>query len=188
MDNEFTDMGKELVEQSKEVSTARGIMDELFPYIYVASRRMSLRAISRWLEENKNVKISHVSISKALKDSESYFIKVLEEIVPPARFLADQGEISIETILFDADALDYVIQTKFRQQPEPNDKAGWTLYYEGDTAGYILENCWFNLPEEFRAECKRFGQIINEEDYDEEGFVRLNHNSEASENEVEHAE
>ena len=42
-----------LVEHAKQAdfSAQRGLIDELFPAIFQASKRMSLRAISRWLRD-----------------------------------------------------------------------------------------------------------------------------------------
>ena len=64
-----THIGLKLVGHSKstEFSANRGLVIEMFPFIFEASQRMSARAISRFLKEEQGVKLSYVTITKALE-------------------------------------------------------------------------------------------------------------------------
>lgn len=67
--NEMADIGKELADYAKneaDFSAQRGRIEELFPYIWIASRRMSLRKISEWLEKAKGVSLSANTLSRAM--------------------------------------------------------------------------------------------------------------------------
>lgn len=76
----YKDIGKELLDHSTtEGSNVKGMLEELFPYIYAASERMSTRKISEWLEENHGITISYSSIAKSLQKSEEYIGKAASE-------------------------------------------------------------------------------------------------------------
>src|SRR5258708_36095904 len=99
------ELGCHLVEDSKlneEFSAQRGLINEMFAYVYEASKRMSSRAISRWLNANK-VKLSAATIAKALRNPKPYWEEVLEEIEPAALTFARAHKEDPETILESAD-------------------------------------------------------------------------------------
>jgi hypothetical protein len=58
---------------------------ELFPFIFEASQRMSARAISRFLLEEQGVKLSAVTITKALNDPKKSWNAFFDTIDPSAR-------------------------------------------------------------------------------------------------------
>lgn len=94
---EIKRIGQELVEgaeREEEFSAQRGLVDELFPYIYRASKRMSTRAISRWLKEQQNISLSAVTIAKALRESERYWVAFLDEVEPAAEIVARAHDIA----------------------------------------------------------------------------------------------
>ena len=157
MQSEFADIGKELVEASKSASSARGMVEELFPWIYVASKRMSLRAISRWLEETKDLKISHVSIAKALKNADEHFEAILDNVWPSAVTIGKELDITPVEVLFDMPSADGVkdwndpdaIASLIDRKPTANldDYSDAILNYT---------DYWLVYPPQARAECKRF--------------------------------
>lgn len=82
-------IGAELVQAAKsQTEDSLPLSTKLFPYIYIASRRMSLRAMSRWLQENHGVSLSAAAISRALNSSELHLERLAESIVAPARYVA----------------------------------------------------------------------------------------------------
>lgn len=82
-------IGAELVEASRSQSEdSMPLSTRLFPYILVASRRMSLRAISCWLQEKHGVSLSAAAISRALNSRELHLGRLAESIAPPARYVA----------------------------------------------------------------------------------------------------
>lgn len=82
-------IGAELVEASKsQTEHSLPLSTKLFPYIYVASRRMSLRAISRWLEDNHGCSLTAASISRALSSPELHLERFADSLVGPVRYVA----------------------------------------------------------------------------------------------------
>src|SRR5208283_2914721 len=77
-------VGQNLFEHSKSVELAgkRGLVVELFPSIFGASERMSARAISRFLEETHGIKLSAVTITKALNDPKRSWNLFFDTIEP----------------------------------------------------------------------------------------------------------
>ena len=68
MVNKIVNIGEELVGHAKQADTSRrGLADELFPYIWIASKQMSTRAISAWLQEKQNIKLSAATIAKVVR-------------------------------------------------------------------------------------------------------------------------
>ena len=88
--NSLIDVGQKLVGHSKqtEFTANRGLVVELFPFIFEASERMSARAISRFLAEHQNIKLSAVTITKALNDPKRSWLSFFESIEPSALVIA----------------------------------------------------------------------------------------------------
>ena len=86
----LNEVGQKLVGRSKstERTDNRGLVVQLFPFIYEASFKMSARAISRFLQEDQNIKLSAVTITKALNDPKKHWIAFFETIEPPATVIA----------------------------------------------------------------------------------------------------
>jgi hypothetical protein len=80
------DVGQQLVGHSKsaEFTANRGLVVDLFPFIFEASERMSARAISRFLMEEQNIRLSAVTITKALNDPKKSWVSFFESIEPSA--------------------------------------------------------------------------------------------------------
>ncbi len=100
MKNEILQVGKGLVEHAAELEChgQYGIMDELFPYVFEASKRMSLREICRWIE-GRGVKVSAMALSKALRQPVKYWGRFIESIEPSARVVGRAYDVSWQTVL-----------------------------------------------------------------------------------------
>jgi hypothetical protein len=88
-------VGPKLLAHSKaaEFTARRGLVVELFPFIYGASERMSAKAISHFLETEQGIKLSSVTINKALKDPARNWNLFFDIIEPSARiFEKGQGD------------------------------------------------------------------------------------------------
>ena len=94
------DIGLKLVGHSKstEFTANRGLVIELFPFIFEASQRMSARAISRFLLDEQGVKLSGVTITKALNDPKKSWNAFFDTIEPSARVIANW--VKLETLDF----------------------------------------------------------------------------------------
>ena len=77
-------IGQTLVQRSKaaDLDRKRGLVVELYPSIFGASDRMSARAISRFLNEKHGIKLSAVTITKALNDPKKYWNQFFDTIEP----------------------------------------------------------------------------------------------------------
>lgn len=96
-------IGAELVGVSKspdEVSLP--LSTRMFPYIYVASRRMSLRTISNWLKDTHKLSLSAAAISRALSSPKLHLERLAESIALPSRYVADAYGFKPMNLLFDS--------------------------------------------------------------------------------------
>jgi hypothetical protein len=78
-------IGQDLMQHAKTFEVdgnKRGLVVQLFPAIFMASERMSARGISRFLRENHGVKLSAVTITKALNDPKKYWNSFFDLIEP----------------------------------------------------------------------------------------------------------
>ena len=79
--SELSMSGQALVEFAKsQPHSARGAVNDLFPYIYEAAGRMSTRAISAYLQEQERIAISPSTVLRALREPDMYFDAYLDEV------------------------------------------------------------------------------------------------------------
>jgi hypothetical protein len=83
----LTAIGQTLVKHAHKVKLEekRGVVIELFPFIFEASSRMSARGISRYLKEKHLVQLSAVTISRALSDLKKSWNQYFDVIEPFAK-------------------------------------------------------------------------------------------------------
>ena len=147
--------------------TARGLAEELFPYIYVASKRMSTRAISEWLEKEHNVQISHVTVSKVLKNSAENFGRIVDRVYPAADTL--EIHCNYDANIHTSSKLAFLFDEKYFEQITQN----MTLDIGSDinfgTVLYAIQKIkeeWFALPKEVRDRCENNFIIRDTQRYD----------------------
>lgn len=100
MDMILRSVGEDLVETSRsEETSARGLVTQLFPFIAVAAKRMSARSISRYLQERHAVKISAVTIAKALREPAKHLEPFAEKIEIAGRRVADAHGLTVHQLL-----------------------------------------------------------------------------------------
>lgn len=100
----LTAIGQTLVAHARKVKLEekRGVVVELFPFIFEASARMSARAISRYLKEKHGVKLSAVTVSKALSDLKKSWNQYFDVIEPFAQvFEKGSYHTPMSAFLFD---------------------------------------------------------------------------------------
>jgi hypothetical protein len=156
-DFDVADIGSELVEASQMTEQSPGeVLEELFPYVYDASRRMSTRAISAWLKENHGIQISQPTISRALQKGEKYWQGFADQIEPWARRVEAEIDASMDDFLFEDDVFKYMVE---KVSPSNAFEAGSddaARYREFEDAVSILERKWFTLSLETRLLCRRY--------------------------------
>jgi hypothetical protein len=146
MDNK--EIGQKLLEHAKtEGATVRGALQDLFPYIYGVSNRMSKRKISEWLEEKHGVRISFSSIAKALQKPDPYIQETAMKFYGQAKALDYYIPKTEEFNSLDVLASRSLLNVLKAEEPL-NDALG---IVKGILEG--LEDGWFSLPEKYRDVC-----------------------------------
>ena len=144
---DFRKIGEALADYSRQAPTsARGIVHELFPYITVASERMSSRAISRWLATEQNVKLSAATIARALRDPEKYILEIFEEIEPAVNVIRFRSRLTLEAILTDWDDPDEPEFKDIEWIDQIDEEQDESL----NRAWEVLRERWFPMPQRFR--------------------------------------
>lgn len=94
--------GQKLLAHSKsaEFTARRGLVVELFPFIFAASERMSSTAISEFLEAKQGIKLSSVTVNKALRDPAKSWNLFYDLIEPAARTFTEDGGMELKDFLF----------------------------------------------------------------------------------------
>jgi len=161
----ITVVGRSLQAFAKEAefTARRGVMADLYPYIVAASKRMSARAIARFLEEEHEVKVSAVTVAKAIRNPGKYWMFFFDTIEPHLRRLQDAHGFSLNSLLFDEDAFDAFC--RHGEKPEhisagdPEDLDQWLRDYS-QAVGVVQEK-WYSLDAELRREAKGYleGQL-----------------------------
>lgn len=170
------EIGHEMLEyaENAEFTAQHGLIDELFPFIYAASKRMSLRAITRWLEENHRIKISANAVAKAMRNQERYWAGLVETVEPSARVMADAYGVPPSRVLDDYEYFRHLETEPPAVAAEDSDGIGKELRRLADAVG-LIRNRWYSLPDDVRNQCRRhFVGVF----FDGEGLARKGVNNE----------
>jgi hypothetical protein len=111
-------IGKSLSQYARkaEFTAQRGLVSELFPFLVDATNRMSARAISRFLENEHGVKLSSVSITKALKEPEKHWRAYFDLFLTEAAFIEQETKISrAELLLHPKKSVEHVVEKLTKQ-------------------------------------------------------------------------
>lgn len=150
-DFDILEIGASLVARSQENEiSGRGLATTLFPYIYTASKRMSTRAISAFLQEEHGVKLSAVTIAKALREPEKHAAVAVDRIEPAARVVAAAQGADVEELLGNADYF-AAIRDKPPTIHGTRDDELRDAIFEYKDAIEDLEKEWFALPSDLRS-------------------------------------
>jgi len=160
MKEPLQELGSELVENARlsaEFSAQRGLINELFPYVYEASKRMSSRAISRWLE-SKGMKLSAATIAKALRNPKPYWEELAEEIEPAATLFGNAHDIAVKDVLLNADAF-YSLCNRPPSVEGTTRDGQFQSFGEIQEATEKLRDEWFTLPQSAREACLAYADL-----------------------------
>ena len=153
-----TDIGLKLVGHAKstEFTANRGLVIELFPFIFEASQRMSARAISRFLLDEQGVKLSGVTITKALNDPAKSWNAFFDAVEASARAIANWGKRETLEFLFKSRAL--YEQDVDRAIGNPIGRLAARLLVKGNVvaADKVLREKWFCINIETRQKAKPY--------------------------------
>lgn len=156
MNSNIHEIGEALLRHSKETdfTAQRTVIDELFPFIYLASRRMSMRAISRWLAEAQGISLSVMAVTRAMQNAERHWRELAESIEPAARVFSKAHNVDVIELLT-REELFYAFELKeplLRANGQEEAEAAYDDYMH---AASVLRSRWFAYPEEVRSECRR---------------------------------
>lgn len=167
-DNPIHDVGAELVQAAEEWERGPGeILAELFPYVFEASKRMSTREISRWLEENHGIKISQPTVSRALRNADKYWQTFAESMEPHARIVERAGKVRMNEFMKDGRLFQWATQEENLEFTGSNAEEAYANRDEIGAAVHFLNEHWFCLSDTTRANMHHYFEDDEEKEQDE---------------------
>ena len=149
--NAVKELGAKLVQDSKlndELCTQRGLIFQLFPFVFEASKRMSCRGIVRWLEAY-GTKLSLATIAKALRTPEVYWQEIYDDVAPAARIVAKAHNLEVMDLLADHELFFNLVHDR-NTFPSMEDRLPHenpqNIYDEYLDACAKLQEDWFSMP------------------------------------------
>lgn len=144
--------GQKLLAHSKatEFTANRGLVIDMFPFIYAASERMSAKAISEFLEKEQKIKLSSVTINKALRDPAKSWNQFFDLIEPDAHIFAKDYGDPLGKILFE-EKFFFTIKAKWI-----NAAAKMIVKENVARSATVLRNKWFSIDWETRLKARQF--------------------------------
>ena len=163
-------IGDGLVAFSREAETSvRGLVTELFPYIYQASKRMSTRAISKYLLETHHVKLSAASIAKALREPGKHAEAFAEKLEPIARVVSEAWKLTLRDVLTNRDNFEHFTRKNPDINPEDDDPHNSVAdqIHECEGARDSIRWMWYDQDARFRGMVLPFIQLEDENEIKE---------------------
>lgn len=146
--------------QRHEHAVKYGRITQMFPFVYQASQKMGIRALSRQLDV-QGTPISHATISRALNDPEPHWEGFWEILAPHARRVSEKYALPMSKFLFD-DASQF--ENLVKELPRIVDADDETVIHEAEeteASADFLRGKWFPLYKATRAHCRR---LVEEEE------------------------
>ena len=137
----LTGLGQKLLAHSQQAafSAKRGLVVELFPYIFAASERLSARAIGRFLEAEQGIKLSPVTITKSLNDPKKSWNGFFDLIEPHALVFQKETGTPLAEFLFK----DKILKDSKHWALRLSKKLAFTADF--DRADLLLREKWFSI-------------------------------------------
>jgi hypothetical protein len=148
-------IGAELIEASRNLDVSSlPLSTRLFPYIFVAARRMSLRTMSTWLQEKHGVSLSPAAISRALASPQMHLDRLAQSIAAPARYVAAAYGFEPMALLYDTvvenGPSELEILAKEHPQPDGEDDSfRWSELQD-------LASIWAPMPHEIQLNLRPY--------------------------------
>lgn len=101
-DESLSAVGADLLSHAQEFGELirLPVTTQLFPWLLLASRRMTTREMSAWLAKAKGVKLSAPMITKGLQRPDLHLSRIAEFVQPLAAFVAAAQGMQAEGLLF----------------------------------------------------------------------------------------
>ena len=168
MHDEFDDLrpplghvGRELVDSAENFDPSPSLLlRELFPYVWLASRRMSTRQISAWLKEHHAIQISQATVSRSLRNPEKYWEAFSAYIEPAARIVGEALDMDINDLLYPEDdgLFDHFTHDAKPLLTGNDDDELRSAFSEYEGAVKFLKAEWFALSGQARSQCWKYFQ------------------------------
>ncbi len=158
MKKDLKKIGRDLVKASREVrfSAARGVVADLFPFIFQASQRMSTRAIRDWLNKKHQIYISAATIAKALREQRKYWAMFFDNIRSSAVCFESAHNVPMEEFLFDRERFEQMCKGKptFYVKDPKDQMQGVGALFDYQISHQVLLRDWFELDDATLEMCK----------------------------------
>jgi hypothetical protein len=147
-------VGNSLIEYVRDAAATRpGIVEELFPYIVQASKKISARGIARFLEERHGVKVSYVTIGRALRNPEKYWNRYYDEIESHARCVGESHGKPLKDFMSEPEKYQAMLETKPVYQADSAESA-LDAMGQYEHAITVLDEKWFCFDEAILEEAR----------------------------------
>jgi hypothetical protein len=149
----LAEAGQKLLDHSKSVefTATRGLVAELYPFIFGAAERMSARAISRFLAKEQGIKLSSVTINKALKDPAKNWNLYFDIVEPAARVWERVEKKRMREFLFKEQIFWKAVQNRFVKAA-----VNAMLPVEVPPAASVLRDKWYAIALEIRQKARPY--------------------------------
>ena len=155
-------VGGSLIEhaQAAEFTAQRGVIETLFPYVVQASKRMSARSISKFLDDQHRVKVSYVTIGKALRQPARYWNLYFDNVENAAWVVAQTHGRQLKEFISEPDKYQEMLDEKPVLQIEKKgkraelQKALFLAQAEYEAAVSLLDDKWFRFDEAILEEAR----------------------------------
>jgi hypothetical protein len=175
MENQIPDLssiGSHLVADATDFhEPPRTLLQELFPYVWEASRKMSTRRISNWLKTNYDLQISQATVSRALRNPEKQWEAFAEFIEPAARVVAHATDNTVEGVLYgiESEIFPPVMEDAVPILKGETDADLFHAHKDFEEAVEFLKEKWFGVSGAARSQChKHFMNLDEEEKHSDE--------------------
>ena len=170
-DETMSAIGADLLSHAQEFGEPNRLplITQLFPFLFPASRRLTTREMSAWLEKKKGVKLSGPMISKGLQRPELHLRRIAEHVQPLAAYIAAAHGLSAEGLLFGEDPV--TGESGLEHFGESLDAASENFSDGVREAYQILVDSWKPIPEEVKFMCRRyfnFAESVTGEEFDDD--------------------
>jgi hypothetical protein len=146
-DRSIAKIGNSLVEHARNdaLTERRGVVEELFPFIVQASKKMSARAISRFLEENHDVKVSYVTIGRALRNPKKYWNLYFDSIEEDVWIVAQTHDKRLRDFISEPEKYEEMLEGKPVYLVEDMENRDSVLDAKAayERARVVLDEKWF---------------------------------------------
>jgi hypothetical protein len=150
------EVGNSLIEHVRDAAVTRpGIVEEIFPHIVQASKKISARAIAKFLEEKHGVKVSYVTIGRALRNPQKYWNLYYNSIEQSAWTVAETHGKPLKHFMSEPEMYQEMLDGEKVYQADNQDEIQRAVAdYENAVA--LLDAKWFCFDDVILEEARKY--------------------------------